>query len=50
MNCIPPVPGFLEGLREICDEFGALLILDEVMTGFRVSHGGAQATTTSSRT
>ena len=42
MNCIPPVPGFLEGLREICDEFGALLILDEVMTGFRVSHGGAQ--------
>ncbi|MEZ8093200.1 glutamate-1-semialdehyde 2,1-aminomutase [Photobacterium swingsii] len=42
MNCIPPVPGFLEGLREICDEYGALLILDEVMTGFRVSHGGAQ--------
>ena len=42
MNCIPPVPGFLEGLREICDEFGALLILDEVMTGFRVSEGGAQ--------
>ena len=42
MNCIPPVPGFLEGLREICDEQGALLILDEVMTGFRVSHGGAQ--------
>ncbi|MEI8596565.1 glutamate-1-semialdehyde 2,1-aminomutase [Photobacterium sp. Hal280] len=43
MNCIPPVPGFLQGLREICDEFGALLILDEVMTGFRVAHGGAQA-------
>ncbi|KJG01564.1 glutamate-1-semialdehyde 2,1-aminomutase [Photobacterium angustum] len=42
MNCIPPVPGFLEGLRDICDEFGALLILDEVMTGFRVSEGGAQ--------
>jgi len=42
MNCIPPVPGFLEGLRTICDEFGALLILDEVMTGFRVSEGGAQ--------
>ncbi|GHA51331.1 glutamate-1-semialdehyde 2,1-aminomutase [Photobacterium aphoticum] len=42
MNCIPPVPGFLEGLRALCDEFGALLILDEVMTGFRVSHGGAQ--------
>ncbi|EAS63460.1 glutamate-1-semialdehyde 2,1-aminomutase [Photobacterium angustum] len=42
MNCIPPVPGFLEGLRDICDEFGTLLILDEVMTGFRVSEGGAQ--------
>ncbi|OBU10027.1 glutamate-1-semialdehyde-2,1-aminomutase [Photobacterium aquimaris] len=42
MNCIPPVAGFLEGLRDICDEFGALLILDEVMTGFRVSQGGAQ--------
>ena len=43
MNCIPPVPGFLQGLREICDEFGTLLILDEVMTGFRVAQGGAQA-------
>ncbi|OBU36177.1 glutamate-1-semialdehyde-2,1-aminomutase [Photobacterium phosphoreum] len=43
MNCIPPVPGFLQGVREICDEFGALLILDEVMTGFRVAQGGAQA-------
>lgn len=43
MNCILPVPGFLEGLRTICDEFGALLILDEVMTGFRVAQGGAQA-------
>lgn len=43
MNCIPPVPGFLQGLRKICDEFGALLILDEVMTGFRVAQGGAQA-------
>ncbi|WP_017411007.1 glutamate-1-semialdehyde 2,1-aminomutase [Aeromonas hydrophila] len=42
MNCIPPVPGFLEGLRAICDEAGALLILDEVMTGFRVSLRGAQ--------
>ncbi|MFM4901135.1 glutamate-1-semialdehyde 2,1-aminomutase [Aeromonas hydrophila] len=42
MNCIPPVPGFLEGLRAICDEFGALLILDEVMTGFRASLRGAQ--------
>ncbi|HEX2834468.1 MAG TPA: glutamate-1-semialdehyde 2,1-aminomutase [Thermoanaerobaculia bacterium] len=42
MGCIPPQPGFLEGLRAICDEFGALLILDEVMTGFRVAYGGAQ--------
>jgi glutamate-1-semialdehyde 2,1-aminomutase len=42
MNCIPPVPGFLEGLREICDEYGSVLIFDEVMTGFRVSLGGAQ--------
>ncbi|ENO8810347.1 glutamate-1-semialdehyde 2,1-aminomutase [Photobacterium damselae] len=42
MNCIPPVAGFLEGLREICDEFGALLIFDEVMTGFRVATDGAQ--------
>ncbi len=43
MNCIPPAPGFLEGLRSICDEFGALLIFDEVMCGFRASLGGAQA-------
>lgn len=42
MNCIPPVPGFLEGLREVCDEHGTVLILDEVMTGFRVSLTGAQ--------
>ena len=42
MNCIPPVAGFLEGLREVCDEHGSVLILDEVMTGFRVSLGGAQ--------
>ncbi len=42
MNCIPPAPGFLEGLREVCDQYGALLIFDEVMTGFRVSLGGAQ--------
>ena len=42
MNCIPPVPGFLEGLREVCDQYGAVLIFDEVMTGFRVAPGGAQ--------
>ncbi len=42
MNCIPPVAGFLEGLREVCDEYGTVLIFDEVMTGFRVSRGGAQ--------
>ena len=42
MNCIPPVPGFLETLREVCDKYGSVLILDEVMTGFRVSLGGAQ--------
>ncbi|HUP47908.1 MAG TPA: glutamate-1-semialdehyde 2,1-aminomutase [Thermoanaerobaculia bacterium] len=43
MGCVPPADGFLQGLRHICDEHGALLILDEVMTGFRVSYGGAQA-------
>ncbi len=42
MNCIPPQPGFLEGLRAVCDEYGAVLIFDEVMTGFRVALGGAQ--------
>jgi len=42
MNCIPPVPGFLEGLREVCDQYGTVLIFDEVMTGFRVARGGAQ--------
>ncbi|MBI3773230.1 MAG: glutamate-1-semialdehyde 2,1-aminomutase [Gammaproteobacteria bacterium] len=43
MNCIPPAPGFLEGLRKICDEYESVLIFDEVMTGFRVALGGAQA-------
>ncbi|MFW5926721.1 MAG: glutamate-1-semialdehyde 2,1-aminomutase [Wenzhouxiangella sp.] len=42
MNCIPPVAGFLEGLRELCDQHGAVLIFDEVMTGFRVGPAGAQ--------
>ncbi len=43
MNCILPDAGFLAGLRSLCDEFGSLLIFDEVMTGFRVALGGAQA-------
>jgi glutamate-1-semialdehyde 2,1-aminomutase len=43
MNCVPPAPGFLETLRAECDRVGALLIFDEVMTGFRVALGGAQA-------
>ncbi|MFZ7266538.1 glutamate-1-semialdehyde 2,1-aminomutase [Avibacterium avium] len=42
MNCIPPKAGFLQQLRELCDQYGALLIIDEVMTGFRVALGGAQ--------
>ncbi len=43
MNCIPPVDGFLSGLRAICDQYQSVLIFDEVMTGFRVALGGAQA-------
>lgn len=42
MGCIPPVEGFLEGLRKLCDDHGTVLIFDEVMTGFRVAFGGAQ--------
>ncbi|HSG73007.1 MAG TPA: glutamate-1-semialdehyde 2,1-aminomutase [Planctomycetaceae bacterium] len=42
MGCVPPQPGFLEGLRELCTQYGTLLIFDEVMTGFRVALGGAQ--------
>ncbi len=42
MNCIPPRPGFLEALRDLCSLSGSLLIFDEVMTGFRVAKGGAQ--------
>ncbi len=42
MNCIPPEPGFLQGLRQICDDYGSVLIFDEVMTGFRVDLHSAQ--------
>ena len=42
MNCIPPRAGYLQGLRELCSRHGAVLIFDEVMTGFRVALGGAQ--------
>ena len=42
MGCVPPEPGFLEGLREMCDKHGIILIFDEVMTGFRLARGGAQ--------
>lgn len=42
MNCVLPVPGFLQGLRDICDHYQSVLIFDEVMTGFRVGLGGAQ--------
>jgi glutamate-1-semialdehyde 2,1-aminomutase len=43
MGCVPPTKGYLQGLRALCTQHGALLILDEVMTGFRVALGGAQA-------
>ncbi len=43
MNCVPPVKGFLETLREVCTQHGSVLVFDEVMTGFRVALGGAQA-------
>ena len=43
MNCVPPKVGFLQGLRELCDQYGTVFIIDEVMTGFRVSLGGAQS-------
>ncbi|WP_439236288.1 glutamate-1-semialdehyde 2,1-aminomutase [Lonepinella koalarum] len=43
MNCIPPKEGFLKGLRQLCDQYGTVFIIDEVMTGFRVALGGAQS-------
>ena len=45
MGVVPPADGFLEGLRALCDQHGALLVFDEVITGFRSSYGGAQAVT-----
>ncbi|MCU1293220.1 MAG: glutamate-semialdehyde -aminomutase [Bryobacterales bacterium] len=42
MGCVPPLPGYLQGLRRITEQYGAVLIFDEVMTGFRLSRGGAQ--------
>jgi glutamate-1-semialdehyde 2,1-aminomutase len=42
MGLVPPEPGFLEGLRDLCDKYGSLLIFDEVITGFRAAYGGAQ--------
>ena len=43
MNCVPPLPGYLQALRDVCDQYGSVLIFDEVMSGFRVALGGAQA-------
>ena len=43
MNCIPPKDSFLQGIRKLCDQYGVVFIIDEVMTGFRVAKGGAQA-------
>lgn len=43
MGVVPPMPGFLQGLRTLCDQYGSLLIFDEVITGFRLAPGGAQA-------
>jgi glutamate-1-semialdehyde 2,1-aminomutase len=43
MGVVPPEPGFLEGLRDLCDRHGALLLFDEVITGFRIAYGGAQS-------
>ncbi|MDP1932152.1 MAG: glutamate-1-semialdehyde 2,1-aminomutase [Gammaproteobacteria bacterium] len=43
MNCVPPLPDYLQALRDVCDQYGSVLIFDEVMTGFRVALGGAQS-------
>lgn len=43
MGVVPPAPGFLEGLRDLCDQHGALLLFDEVITGFRIAYSGAQS-------
>ena len=43
MGVVPPAPGFLEGLRDLCDAHGSLLLFDEVITGFRIAYGGAQS-------
>ncbi|MDO9317758.1 MAG: glutamate-1-semialdehyde 2,1-aminomutase [Gammaproteobacteria bacterium] len=43
MNCVPPIPGYLQALRDVCTQYGSVLIFDEVMSGFRVALGGAQA-------
>jgi glutamate-1-semialdehyde 2,1-aminomutase len=45
MGCILPASGFLEGIRQLCDEEGIVFLMDEVMTGFRLAPGGAQEKT-----
>ena len=50
MGLVPPAAGYLQGLRDLCTQYGALLLFDEVMTGFRVAWGGRRSSTTSSPT
>ena len=50
MGVVPPEPGFLEALRHLCDASGALLVFDEVITGFRIARGGARSGSRSTRT